>query len=116
MSKAIIVSPPRILVHLGLVEEGEKWLVLRALYGLPEAPAAWACDRDLKLSKMTWRNAAGRLCWLERCPAEENLCSIREDLSGPSGSIDVSQSPQSRDPCMHGCRTVGLVGVYVDDI
>ena len=116
MSKAIIVSPPRILVHLGLVEEGEKWLVLRALYGLPEAPAAWACDRDLKLSKMTWRNAAGRLCWLERCPAEENLWKIREDLSGPSGSIDVSRNPQSRDPCMHGCRTVGLVGVYVDDI
>ena len=113
MNKAIIVSPPRILAHLGLVEEGEKWLVLRALYGLPEAPAAWACDRDLKLSKMTWRNATGRLCWLERCPAEENLWKIREALSE---SGDVSQNPPSRDSCTHGCCTVGLVGVYVDDI
>ena len=34
----ILLRPPRILVLMGIVEEGEMWFVDRALYGLRQSP------------------------------------------------------------------------------
>ena len=97
-SKAIIVTPPKILSSLGIIEPGEKWLVLKALYGLAEAPAAWATERDLQLSRMKWTDEHGSTFCLQQCQTDENLWKIiRWD---PEGNRHVA----------------GLAGIYVDDI
>ena len=36
--RLVLMLPPKILVRLGLVKEGEMWLVEKALYGLRESP------------------------------------------------------------------------------
>ncbi|CAE7429771.1 GIP [Symbiodinium necroappetens] len=96
--KAIIVTPPRILVTLNIVEPGEKWLVLKALYGLAEAPAAWATERDLQLSHMKWTDEHGSTFCLQQCHTDENLWKIlRWDSEGKR-------------------HMEGLIGIYVDDI
>ena len=98
VSKAIIVTPPRILVTLNIVEPGEKWLVLKALYGLAEAPAAWATERDLQLSHMKWTDEHGSTFCLQQCHADENLWKIlRWDSEGKR-------------------HMEGLIGISVDDI
>eukprot|EP00439_Symbiodinium_sp_Y106_P027584 s4975_g3.t1 len=94
-NKAIIVTPPKILQALGLIEENEKWLVLKALYGLQESPSAWAHDRDAKLAGMRWIGACGVPCRLQRCVSEENLWKVVKESTS---------------------EVIGLVGVYVDDL
>ena len=54
--KVVVVSHPKVLVRLGLVEESEKWLVLKALYGLAEAPRRWSSHRDMLLRQHTWED------------------------------------------------------------
>lgn len=44
--------PPKLLIRLGLVKEGEMWLVERALYGLRESPKLWVDYRDIEISQM----------------------------------------------------------------
>ena len=50
----IIVSPPRLLEKLSLIMEGELWGLVRALYGLRQAPALWSAHRDRVLEAMTF--------------------------------------------------------------
>ena len=42
----IIVWAPQIFVDAGVCEEGEAWLVIKALYGLRESLKAWGDERD----------------------------------------------------------------------
>ena len=45
--RLVLMLPPKILICLGLVKEGEMWLVERALYGLRESPKLWGEYRDI---------------------------------------------------------------------
>ncbi|CAE7861021.1 unnamed protein product [Symbiodinium necroappetens] len=103
--KIVVVTPPRVLVSLGLVEESEKWLVLKALYGLAEAPRRWSSHRDMLLRQHTWEDC-GRRFSLKQCVADSNLWKI---VSEPlSGGVDVKTESE---PVLHG-----LLGIYVDDM
>ena len=39
--RLVLMLPPKILIRLGLVKEGEMWLIERALYGLRKSPKLW---------------------------------------------------------------------------
>ena len=42
----VVMRPPPIFVKFGLVEEGELWRAVMAIYGLRVAPRAWGTERD----------------------------------------------------------------------
>ena len=128
--KIVVVTPPKILVRLGLVDESEKWLVVKALYGLAEAPRRWSAHRDLLLRGLSWLDN-GRRYSLEQCAADNNLWRIfsqtsseaprettSDDVSSgskPESSIDYPQ-PQATSQDRSGMTLHGLLGVYVDDM
>ena len=127
--KIVVVSPPKILVRLGLVEESEKWLVVKALYGLAEAPRRWSAHRDLLLRQLTWEDN-GRSYSLAACVADNNLWRIVSEAkpeiteackTRPIGSQIPTSSKSCRTPDQspqdhQGVRLHGLLGVYVDDM
>ena len=43
------LTPPRLLVRLGLAQEGELWILTHAVYGLRESPKLWSDFRDAQL-------------------------------------------------------------------
>ena len=43
------LTPPRLLVRLGLAQEGELWILTHAVYGLRESPTLWSGFRDAQL-------------------------------------------------------------------
>lgn len=49
-SRAVIMAPPKIFVQFGLVDQGERWQLVKALYGLKESPALWGDTRDKDLA------------------------------------------------------------------
>eukprot|EP00971_Amphidinium_carterae_P051762 1019205-Amphidinium_carterae.1 len=48
----IVVIPPKFLVRLGLVEEGELWRLRKGMYGLRSSPKAWELCRNEVLGKL----------------------------------------------------------------
>ena len=48
----VVVAPPRLLEKLNLVVIGELWGLVRALYGLRQAPALWSAHRDRVLQDL----------------------------------------------------------------
>ena len=50
----IIVTPPRLLERFSMILEGELWGLVRALYGLRQAPALWSAHRDRRLESMSF--------------------------------------------------------------
>ena len=103
--KVVVVSPPKVLVRLGLVEESEKWLVLKALYGLAEAPRRWSSHRDMLLRQHTWEDCGQRFS-LKQCVADNNLWKV---VSVPlSGGVDAEGGAEGSEPTLHG-----LLGIYV---
>ena len=127
--KIVVVSPPKILVRLGLVEESEKWLVVKALYGLAEAPRRWSAHRDLLLRQLAWEDN-GRRYSLDACVADNNLWRIvskakPETTEAHQTSTDGAQTITPSEPGRstqqspqdnQGVRLHGLLGVYVDDM
>ena len=103
--KIVVVQPPKILNQLGLIEEGEKWLVIKALYGLAEAPRRWSSHRDLRLGQISWVEN-GRTFSLVQSQADANIWKV---VSRPTAQGERDQEPI--DQQMHG-----LLGVYVDDM
>ena len=101
--KIVVVNPPKILVRLGLIEESEKWLVIKALYGLAEAPRRWSAHRDLLLRKISWEEGE-RKYFLVQCVADHNLWRIVSRRQPESAEADS------------GLGLHGLLGVYVDDM
>ncbi|CAE7373607.1 GIP [Symbiodinium sp. CCMP2592] len=65
----IVVCPPKVLERLSLTLPQELWGLIRALYGLREAPMLWSAYRDRTLASMVtpsgWRLKQGRTvtCW-----------------------------------------------------
>ncbi|CAE6952631.1 Papst2 [Symbiodinium sp. CCMP2592] len=65
----IVVCPPKVLERLSLTVAQELWGLIRALYGLREAPMLWSAYRDRTLARMVspsgWRFRQGRTvtCW-----------------------------------------------------
>ena len=50
----VVVTPPRLLERLSLTSHGELWGLIRALYGLRQAPALWSAHRDQRLKMMSF--------------------------------------------------------------
>ena len=48
----IFVRPPQLMVRMGLIEQGEVWRAVRAIYGLRVSPRAWAIARDQQLTEL----------------------------------------------------------------
>ena len=131
--KIIVVSPPKILIRLGLIDESEKWLVVKALYGLAEAPRRWSAHRDMLLRQIAWEDG-GRKYYLAQCVADSNLWRIVSETQPESTEAPVQGSQVSsmndvgsRDPVVtqgppkpsqDSPHTIlhGLLGVYVDDM
>ena len=53
VTKRIILYPPRVLSRIGLISPDERWLVVRAVYGLEISPACWGRHRDKILKDLT---------------------------------------------------------------
>ena len=51
-SPVMIVRPPYMVVQLKLLENGDRWRVRRALYGLATSPRDWANYRDSVLRQV----------------------------------------------------------------
>ncbi|CAE7332045.1 unnamed protein product [Symbiodinium sp. KB8] len=78
--KAVLfaVTPPAILVRLGLVQPTERWILTRAMYGLRQSPKLWSVFRDktvkglvIELQGLRWRFKQG--------VAEPNLWYLFEE-------------------------------------
>ena len=52
----VLVRPPRSWVRLGLVKEGELWVLRKAVYGLRIAPRAWGEPREIQ----SWQKWSGK--------------------------------------------------------
>ena len=129
--KIAVVNPPKILVRLGLIEESEKWLVIKALYGLAEAPRRWSAHRDLLLRKISWEEGE-RKYFLVQCVADNNLWRIvsqrqpestEASLKSSAEDSHDSQAQAVQPSCLletaqadSGLGLHGLLGVYVDDM
>ena len=48
------LTPPRLLVKLGLAVAHELWILSHAVYGLREAPRLWGQYRDACLAALVW--------------------------------------------------------------
>ena len=85
----VVAQPPRLLEILGVVVKFELWGLIRALYGLREAPMLWGNYRDEVLRKMplprslAWRQGQAITAWWT--------------IRGPDGEVQA------------------IVVVYVDD-
>ena len=95
--RLVLMLPSKILIRLGLVKEGEMWLVEKALYGLRESPKLWGDYRDIEISQMSFQ--ANYITYeYQQSFAEENLWLVRRKDAGD------------------GDRVEGLALVYVDDV
>ena len=87
------LTPPRLLVKLGLAVAHELWILSHAVYGLREAPRLWGQYRDACLAALAW------------------------DLDGVTYRLE----PSTLDPNwwkvvrVEGGRVEGALLVYVDD-
>ncbi|CAE7275253.1 unnamed protein product [Symbiodinium sp. CCMP2592] len=86
----VLVAPPRMLLELGLIVEFELWALVRALYGLRQAPALWSSYRDKTLDALSF---PGNLS-LKRGSAVTAWWVVQDKA----------------------CCTVAIVIIYVDDI
>ncbi|CAE7842546.1 GIP [Symbiodinium microadriaticum] len=92
------VQPPRLAVLLGLAQQGEYWLISKALYGLKESPAMWASFRDKELKRAVWE-AEGKTYRLYQCEGDPQLWKVCAD--GPQGQPGPTEAH---------------ILVYVDDL
>ena len=94
----VLVRPPRSWVRLGLVPEGELWVLRKAVYGLRIAPRAWDTERDSKLRGVSW-TAEGKHYKLEQCAADSQVWRIVQTQSVPctarAGRQGERQKPHS---------------------
>ena len=85
------------LVEAGVCTASERWVVNKALYGLPSSPACWAVHRDNTLRNFSWQDfTLGMKCRMRQTP-EGNLWEV----------VGTSEKGES---------VVGHVLVYVDDM
>ncbi|CAE7657146.1 RE2 [Symbiodinium sp. CCMP2592] len=92
----VVVRPPHILVEMGLLGVTDRWRVVKALYGLRQAPKAWAVHRDKILKAFEFVYKGSRFV-LKQAIADESLWYIIK--------ADISDA-----------NNYALMVVYVDDI
>ena len=90
VNKKIILYPPRVLTRIGLISPDERWLVVRAVYGLEISPACWGRHRD-KIKDLTWEHNGVRY-------------TLQQSKSEPAVWMLMTVKGIS-----------GLLGIYVDD-
>jgi len=88
----LLLTPPKVVTVAGFMNEGEAWIVERAIYGLRESPKLWSMERDDKLRKMRIK-VGKKFLKLHQMKADANSWHI-----------------------LDGIESVGLVNTYVDDI
>ena len=94
--EVVIVRPPYILIEMGLLKNEHRWRVVKALYGLRQAPKAWAVHRDKLLTSLEF-SSGGESFVLRQSIADESLWYVfKKERSGEE------------------CHA--LLVVYVDDI
>ena len=71
--EVIIVRPPSILVEMKILAPNHRWRVLKALYGLRQAPLAWARFRDKSLRALTFQ-CGGVWYALRQGISDDSLC------------------------------------------
>ena len=99
--KRIVLIPPKAVVKAGLVSESDRFLIIKAVYGLAESPSDWSVFRDSTMKAFEWRARTGGFRRLRQLVAEPSLWFIVE---GQSNS-EMQEVP-----------ILALLGVYVDDI
>ena len=78
----VIAQPPRLLETLGLCVRLEMWGLVRALYGLREAPTLWGTYRDDVLQTLTlprglkWRQGKVVTAWWTVRDPHGQVCAI----------------------------------------
>lgn len=78
----VIAQPPRLLESLGLTERMELWALVRALYGLREAPMLWTNYRDAVMQTMSaprglkWKQGRAITSWWTLRNEEGGVCAI----------------------------------------
>ena len=75
-----VVNPPAILVSMGLVETGEKWVLTHAMYGLRQSPRLWSNFRDGHLRQLVG-NWEGKDLRFVQGEVEPNLWAIMAEDS-----------------------------------
>ena len=71
-----VVNPPAILVTMGLVDKGEKWILTHAMYGLRQSPRLWSGFRDGHIGQLrgSWNGDEIRFV---QAKVEPNLWAIK---------------------------------------
>ena len=135
--RVVIVIPPRVLVDMGFIPEGQYWLLSRALYGLRECPRLWAQERDARLKCLKVPLSAKEATlvqsvtdpslWTVTCDGQvlAKLCTYVDDMlaTGPShvvhavlnaiGGLWQSSEPTVLEAQDQG-RTLRFCGVDVE--
>ena len=97
--EVIIVKPPSLLVEMNLLSADHRWLVRKALYGLRQAPLAWARFRDKSLHAL-------------RFESEGITYALKQGLSDDSLWFITRTGDDSGD----GNSWHGILIIYVDDL
>ena len=95
----IIVRPPSILVDMKILSPNHRWRVRKALYGLRQAPLAWARFRDKSLRVLTFQ-CDGAWYALQQGVSDDSLWFITKS--------EIAEDDTER---WHG-----ILIIYVDDL
>ena len=99
--KRIVLIPPKALVKAGLVSESDRFLIIKAVYGLAESPGDWSAFRDSTMKVFQWSTGTGKLRKLRQLTAEPSIWLI----------VEVQNDSDKQETII-----LALLGVYVDDI
>ena len=114
----VLVTPPPILVKMGIVKPNTIWQVKKAFYGLREAPRLWQQERDQKLRELEF-TYEGKLAHLVQSHTHPSLWFIAEGAAAEHQLIppfDHSLRSDEWTAQLHQHRLLGYVGGYVDDL
>ena len=101
--RVIVLTPPKVLVRTGLVSVEERWRVDKAVYGLEVSPSCWSRHRDKTMGQLTWTDQGVKIV-LKALKSDPSLWRIVQVGQGPTEDVAALEV------------TVGLIGVYVDDL
>ena len=99
--RRVVLIPPKALVKAGLVSESDRFLIIKAVYGLAESPGDWSVFRDSTMKVFEWHTRTGGHRRLRQLVAEPSLWFV----------VEVQSNSEMQEPTI-----LALLGVYVDDI
>ena len=114
----VLVTPPPVLVKMGVVQPNTVWQVRKAVYGLREAPRLWQEERDEKLMNVEFHHL-GVPVHLVRSHIHRSLWFIVKGPKKPVQSIPPFDHTKRSDEwasTLHKHDVMGYMGVYVDDL